>query len=70
MITINDNDNPIEVAAKIITGTKKGEVVTGGIMNYRKEEDDVDMFDVGEIKEIADYLKTYYKNHIDMEDEE
>lgn len=68
MITINDNDNPIEVAAKIITGTKKSEVVTGGIMSYRKEEDDVDMFSVGEIKEIADYLKVYYKNHIDMED--
>ena len=63
MITINDDDSPIEAAAKIINGTKKGVVVTGTLMNYHTEEGDVDMFDVAEIKEIADYLKCYYKNN-------
>lgn len=68
MITINDTDSPIEVAAKIVNGTKKCEVVTGSIMTYHKEEGEIYMFNVGEIKEIADYLKAYCKNHIDVED--
>lgn len=69
MITINDTDSPIEVAAKIVNGTKKGEVVTGSMMTYHKEEGEVDMFDVNEIKEIADYLKMFYKNNRYLEGE-
>lgn len=48
MVTINDNDLPITVAEKIITGDEhNGEFA---------------MFDPEEIKEIADYLMLYYNN--------
>lgn len=71
MIQINDNDLPIVVAEKIITGVKPynptplvkkmAEVITGD----EQAGDTVDMFDLEEIKEIADYLMAYYDNHRD-----
>lgn len=69
MITINDNDLPIDVARKIITGTKVVEL-TSSIKATRKaltgvDEDKCtyDMFDLEEIKEIATYLFVYYSMH-------
>lgn len=53
MIEIKDTDLPITVAEKIITGTKP----------YDLAPDTVDMFDLKEIKEIADHLMVYYENH-------
>lgn len=67
MIQINDNDLPITVAEKIITGTKPynptemmrtlSKAITGN------ECDTQDMFDLEEIKEIAEYLMVYYNTH-------
>lgn len=67
MIQINDNDIPITVAEKIITGTKPynptemmkalSKVITGD------DCDTQDMFDLEEIKEIAEYLMVYYNTH-------
>lgn len=69
MIKITDNDTPIIVVEKIINGTKPynptplvkalGKVVTGD--EYVSE--DINMFDLEEIKEIADHLMVYYKAH-------
>ena len=50
MITINDNDLPITVAEKLITGTKE----ETGILGTHP-----DMYSQEEIKEIAKYLLTY-----------
>lgn len=71
MIQINDLDLPIQVAKKIICGTKEVpasmldkaayRVFTGkeiGETAYR------DMFELEDIKEIADYLMVYYQAHI------
>lgn len=67
MIQINDSDLPIVVAEKIINGTKPynptemmkalSKAITGN------ECDTQDMFDLEEIKEIADYLMVYYQSH-------
>lgn len=54
MIQINDFDLPIQVAEKIIGGTKEK---TGETVINR------DMFDLEEIKEIAGYLTVYYDTH-------
>ena len=69
MIQINDNDLPITVAEKIINGTKPynptdlmkslTKIVTGD----GHSSDTQDMFDLEEIKEIADYLIVYYQVH-------
>ena len=69
MIQINDNDLPITVAEKIIKGVKPynptplmkslAKAVTGN----EHASDSVDMFDLEEIKEIADYLMVYYEAH-------
>jgi len=70
MITIEDNDFPIDVARKIILGTKpldlsefqkrlRGFVLPESI----KDDETMDMFDLEEIKEIADYLMVYYSSH-------
>ena len=69
MIEINDTDLPVMVAEKIITGTKpyggspliKG--VAKAITGVDTAGDTVDMFDLKEIKEIADYLMVYYESH-------
>mgnify|MGYP006974339869 CR=1 FL=1 len=69
MIQINDNDQPIEVVQKLVTGTK---IVTLGPLSrsVRKavtgedsEEAEEDMFSMEEIKEIIDYLTIYYEAH-------
>lgn len=65
MIQINDNDLPIMVAEKIINGTKPYnptdfmKAMTGN----EHSSDTQDMFDIEEIKEIADYLMVYYQSH-------
>lgn len=71
MIQINDSDLPIMVAEKIINGTKD---VSASLLDkaaYKaftgKEIGETvsrDMFELEEIKEIADYLMVYYQAHI------
>ena len=69
MITINDNDLPITVAEKIINGTELynpttfEKAVTKAITGNENDSNEIDMFDLEEIKEIADYLMVYYNNH-------
>lgn len=53
MITINDNDLPITVAQKLITGTRQEENSELGVILQ------VNMYTLEEIKEIAKYLLTY-----------
>ncbi len=70
MIQIDDYDLPIQAAEKIIGGTKD---VPAGMLDkvaYRaftgKEIGETvsrDMFDLEEIKELADYLIVYYEAH-------
>ena len=70
MIQINDYDLPIQVAEKIISGTKDvpasmldkaaykvftGKEIGETVSKY--------MFDIEKIKEIADYLMIYYQTH-------
>lgn len=55
MIEIKDTDLPITVAEKII--------VVKALTGDEKAGDTVDMFDLKEIKEIADHLMVYYGNH-------
>ena len=71
MIQIDDFDLPIQVAEKIISGTK--EITLSPLMkSIRKavagesigDKSIVDMFELEEIKEIADYLTVYYQSHI------
>ena len=67
MIQIDDDDLPITVAEKIINGTKPynaaetwrtlAKAITG------TDCDTSVMFDLEEIKEIADYLIVYYESH-------
>lgn len=70
MITIEDNDLPIVVAEKIIRGTKVEKLspvmksLRKSITGNEDDCDEVDMFELEEIKEIADYLMAYYNNHI------
>ncbi len=69
MILINDYDLPIIVAGKIINATKPynptavmkafAKAVTGD----EHSSDTQDMFDIEEIKEIADYLMVCYQTH-------
>lgn len=70
MIQIEDYDLPIIVAEKIISGTK--EVTLTPIMKTLRtavtgeepgDKTTEDMFDLEEIKEIADYLIVYYEAH-------
>ena len=73
MIQIDDFDLPIQAAAKIINGTKEislspmmkslRKAVCGESVDD-KEKSVVDMFELEEIKEIADYLMIYYQAHI------
>ena len=70
MIQINDYDLPIQVAEKIIGGTKEVPASMLDKAAYKaftgKEIGETvhrDMFDLEEIKEIADYLTVYYESH-------
>lgn len=74
MITIDDFDSPITAAKKIIHGTRKEKISPGAAAIRRlitgtaisegdPLEADVDMFELEEIKEIADYLMVYYNAH-------
>ena len=69
MIQIEDYDLPITVAHKIIYGTRIYEA-NEAMKALRKAmtgiDEDVctcDMFELEEIKEIADYLMVYYNAH-------
>lgn len=72
MIEIYENDQPIEVAAKLITSTVKVKITALGIAMARAagkeatEEVDVLIFDKQELKAIAEHLLIYVRN----EDEE
>lgn len=65
MFVINDNDLPITVAEKIINGTKpyNPTPLIKAITGNEEDCNEKDMFDLEEIKEIADYLMVYYNNH-------
>ena len=70
MIQIDDFDLPIQVAEKIIGGTKEVPASPLDKATFKaftgKELNDTvhrDMFDLEEIKEIADYLIVYYESH-------
>lgn len=70
MIQIDDFDLPIQVAEKIIRGTKEMPASMLDKAAYRVftgkelgETTSRDMFDIEEIKEIADYLMVYYQTH-------
>ena len=69
MIQINDNDLPVTVADKIIKGVKPNnptpfmQSLSKAITGDEHASENVDMFDLEEIKEIADYLIVYYEAH-------
>ena len=69
MIQISDNDLPITVAEKIIKGVKPNnptplmKSIAKAVTGNEHASDSVDMFDLEEIKEIADYLMVYYEAH-------
>lgn len=65
MITIQDADNPIEVASKIIYATKpyQSKIYADGIVETVETDETIDMFDLNEIKEIASYLQLFYELH-------
>ena len=70
MIQINDYDLPIQVAEKIICSTKDVPASMLDKAAYKAftgkeigETVSKDMFDLEEIKEIADYLIVYYESH-------
>ena len=69
MIQIKDNDLPIMVAEKIISGVKPYnptplmKSLATAITGDENSGNTQDMFDLEEIKEIADYLIVYYEAH-------
>lgn len=69
MIQINDNDLPITAADKIIRGVKPNSptplmrLIAKAVTGDEHASETVDMFDLEEIKEIADYLMVYYEAH-------
>jgi hypothetical protein len=71
MIQINDNDQPIEVAQKIVTGTMRGVIINDDSLSLpdNLKECEVGMFSLEEIKEIIDYLTVYYEAHKEGEAE-
>ena len=76
MIQINDYDQPIQVAQKLVTGTKIvtlntiQKAVRSVMVNDNSAEVEFDMFSLEEIKEIIDYLMIYYKARKDGEADE
>ena len=69
MIQIEDTDLPIDVAKKIVTGTKIIELsdmmksLRKSLIGNESDNGEYDMFELEEIKEIADYLLVYYNSH-------
>ena len=69
MIEINDFDLPITAAEKIIRGVRPNnptpymKLLAKAVTDDEHASDSVDMFDLEEIKEIADYLIVYYETH-------
>ena len=71
MIQINDNDTPITAAQKIIHGIKTAAWTPASKLGYllatgeapKENQNEVDMFSVDDIREIAEYLQTYWKYH-------
>jgi hypothetical protein len=69
MIQIEDNDLPITVAQKIITGTKPYKpsplmkTLSTAITGDEEAGNTQDMYSLEEIEEIAEYLITYCNNH-------
>ena len=69
MIQINNDDLPITAAEKIIRGTKPSnqtefaKSLAKAITGNEDAGDTQDMFELEEIKEIADYLMVYYHAH-------
>lgn len=76
MVEIYDTDLPITVANKIITGTKPcvamplTRAIAKAITGSETAAESIDMFDMDEIKEIADYLMVYYESHKEGETNE
>ena len=76
MIEIYDTDLSITVANKIITGTKPyvatplTKAIAKLITGSETAAESIYMFDIEEIKEIADYLMVYYKSHKEGETNE
>lgn len=70
MIQIEDTDLPIDVAKKIIFGTKIVELsdmmkkIRKSLTGQEEDNSECDMFELEEIKEIADYLMVYYNSHL------
>ena len=66
MFVVNDSDTPIEVAQKIICGTRD-KTEPGTLLDSLNKAFGVsntpDMFSDEEISEIADYLNTYLKHN-------
>lgn len=71
MIQIDDNDLPIMAAEKLITATKPYnaspmvKVIAKSFTGNDLAGETMDMFDLEELKEIADYLLVYYEAHKD-----
>ena len=69
MIQINDSDLPITAAEKIIRGVRPNNPtplmrsLAKAVTGDEHANENVNMFDLEEIKEIADYLIVYYEAH-------
>lgn len=69
MIQINDNDLPVTVAEKLITGVKPSnaspmvKAIAKSFTGNDLAGETIDMFDLEELKEIADYLLVFYNAH-------
>ena len=73
MIQINDNDLPITVANKIVNGAKPSnstefmKSLAKAMSGDEHAGEIIDMFDLEEIKEIADYLMVFYNSHVNRD---
>lgn len=71
MIIIDDKDLPITVAEKLITGTKPYnptpfmQSIVKAVTGDEHAAEEQDMFSIEDIKEIAEYLMTYYNANDD-----
>ena len=66
MIVIEDLDLPITAAQKIITGTRPRNAIDEAVSKVLGCGGSADMFDLDEIKEIADYLMVYYNSSVEQ----